>query len=305
MKISKQIAIISIIIITISCKTKKQTFNSAEAFSDNLELIEIYKKDQLDRSGNYDDVDWELLGKNDSLRRIRVIQLLDSNKVRTSLDYKNAAMIFQHGLDSTHYRMAVEFMKKSVDLDSTTNKWLLAAAIDRHLLSMDKPQIYGTQYYRKGPDAPWESAEIDTTKISDYERLKYGVPTLAEQKERVKAMNRTKLIELINSKSIESIIEIIENEDKNDPIHDISEKGLNSFGYALMKKQKDEDALKIFKLNIKLYPNAFNTYDSYAECLLKMGNKEAAIENYKKSIGLNPNNENAIKILKSISSINN
>lgn len=285
----------AIITIIISCKTKKQTF-----FSDNLELIEIYKKDQLDRSGNYDDVDWDLLGKNDSLRRIRVIELLNSNKVRTSLDYKNAAMIFQHGLDSIHYRMAVELMKKSVDLDSTANKWLLAAAIDRHLLSINKPQIYGTQYYRKGPNEPWESAEIDTTKISDSERIKYGVPTLAEQKERVLAMNTTKLIELINTQSIENIIEIIENEDTNNPKYDISEKGLNSFGYALMNKQQDDDALKIFKLNIKLYPKAFNTYDSYAECLLKMGNKEAAIENYKKSIELNPNNDNAIKILKSL-----
>ncbi|CAH8284718.1 hypothetical protein EV196_101219 [Mariniflexile fucanivorans] len=300
MKKSKLITIISILTITISCKTKKQTLNSTETFNDNLELIEIYKKDQLDRSGNYDDVDWDLLGKNDSLRRIRTIQLLDSDKVRTSLDYKNAAMIFQHGLDSTHYRMAVELMKKSVDLDSTANKWLLAAAIDRHLLSIDKPQIYGTQYLRKGAEEPWESAEIDTTKISDSERLKYGVPTLEEQKERVKAMNRIKLIELISSKSIEEIIEIVESEYKNDPKYDISEKGLNSFGYALLQEEKDEDALKIFQLNIKLYPNAFNTYDSYAECLLKLGNKQAAIENYKISIELNPNNDNAINILKNL-----
>ena len=300
MKTSKLIVAILIFTITISCKTKKQTYSSTEAFNNNSELIEIYKKDQSDRSGNYDDIDWDLLGKNDSLRRIRVIQLLDSNKVHTSLDYKNAAMIFQHGLDSTHYRMAVELMKKSVDLDSTANKWLLAAAIDRYLLSKNEPQIYGTQYYRKGVDKPWESAEMDTIKISDAERIKYGVPTLAQQKERVKAMNRIKLAELRNNKSIDEIINIIKNDDKNNPIYDISEKGLNSFGYILMKEEKNEDALKIFKLNIKLYPNAFNTYDSYAECLLKIGNRQAAIENYKKSIELNPNNKNAIEILKNL-----
>lgn len=300
MKTSKLIVAILIFTITTSCKIKKQAYPSTETFNNNPELIEIYKKDQSDRSGNYDDVDWDLLGKNDSLRRIRVIQLLDSNKVHTSLDYKNAAMIFQHGLDSTHYRMAVELMKKSVDLDSTANKWLLAAAIDRYLLSKNEPQIYGTQYYRKGVDKPWESAEIDTIKISDAERLKYGVPTLAQQKERVKAMNRIKLAELRNNKSIDEIINIIKNDDKNNPKYDISERGLNSFGYILMKEEKNEDALKIFKLNTKLYPNAFNTYDSYAECLLKIGNRQAAIENYKKSVELNPNNENAIEILKNL-----
>ena len=60
---------------------------------------------------------------------------------------------------------------------------------------------------------------------------------------------------------------------------------------------KSNEALKLFKLNIELYPNAFNTYDSYGECLLKLEDKENAIKAYEKSLELNPDNENAIEVL--------
>jgi len=79
-------------------------------------------------------------------------------------------------------------MKKAIDLDSTINKWLLAATTDRYLLSKGEPQIYGTQFYKEG-DEPWILSEIDTTKITDAERIEYGVETLAEQRLKVIKMN--------------------------------------------------------------------------------------------------------------------
>jgi len=50
-------------------------------------------------------------------------------------------------------------------------------------------------------------------------------------------------------------------------------------------------------LNIELYPNAWNTYDSYGECLLKLGDEENGIIAYKKSLELNPNNVTAATII--------
>ncbi|HPF12380.1 MAG TPA: hypothetical protein PKW08_13225 [Flavobacteriaceae bacterium] len=153
---------------------------------DNAALVEMYTNDQNDRKTN--PIDWSVVNKNDSLRRLRVRQLLDSGKVNTGKDLKNAAMIFQHGTDSTDYGLAVQLMKKAIEKDSTVNKWLFAAATDRYLLSKGEPQIYGTQYEKMG-DEPWRLGEIDTTKISDAERKAYGVKTLAEQREKVKQMN--------------------------------------------------------------------------------------------------------------------
>ncbi|MEW7278231.1 tetratricopeptide repeat protein [Aquimarina sp. 2201CG1-2-11] len=294
----KNALLIILIIGFTSCKSNKENSKTEidEPIRDNAELIEIYRNDQADRQ--VDNIDWNVVSKRDSLRELRVYQLLDSNKVRTSKDYHNAAMIFQHGGDSIAYGMAVKLMEKSIELDSTTNKWLLAAAIDRYLLSKDEPQIYGTQYQKFGKDEPWQLGKMDTTKISDAERIEYGVETLAQQREKVKRMNRKKLLELINQgKSIDEIIKTIKSENKNDSEYDISENGINSFGYNLMRQNKNEEALKIFKLNTELYPNGFNTWDSLGECLLILDKKEEGIKAYKKSLELNPKNRNAKTII--------
>ena len=49
-----------------------------------------------------------------------------------------------------------------------------------------------------------------------------------------------------------------------------------------------------------LFPISANTFDNLGEANLKDGQIKLAIENYKKSLELNPNNTNAMKILKSL-----
>ena len=161
---------------------------SQQILTDNIELIEIYKNDQTDR--NSDNIDWSVVSKRDSIREMRVYELIDSNRLQTSKDYFNAAMIFQHGENSIAYAMAVNLMKKAIELDSTANKWLFAAAIDRYLLSKNESQIFGTQYQKLGQDQPWQLGKMDTTKISDAQRMVYGVETLVQQREKVKRMNK-------------------------------------------------------------------------------------------------------------------
>ncbi len=171
----------------LSCKTEEKQESKKQIIEiDNVELLEIYEKDQNDRMS--DNINWSKVNERDSLRRVRIHQLLDSGKVKTGKDLKNAAMIFQHGKDSTDYGLAVRLMKKAIEKDSTINKWLFAAATDRYLLSKGEPQIYGTQYQKMG-DEPWKIGKIDTTKISDAERIEYGVETLEEQKQKLKEMN--------------------------------------------------------------------------------------------------------------------
>ena len=92
----------------------------------------------------------------------------------------------------------------------------------------------------------------------------------------------------------------IKQEDIKKSEYDLSESWINYFGYRLMSQGEKEDALKIFKLNTELYPDGFNTFDSYGECLLELGNKESAIIAFKKSLELNPENETAKKILAEI-----
>ena len=271
------------------------TFAQDTLASDNEELKQLYKEDQGDRHGK---IDWKVVSKRDEERRTRVLEMLEAKQVVTSNDYANAAMIFQHGGDTIASTMAVNLMRKAIELDPKRNKWLLAAAIDRDLMRKKKPQIYGTQYVKSSAEAQWELYELDPTKITDEERMEYGVETIAQQQARVKTMNKKKLYELMDEgKSVDDIIALAKSADLKNSEYNFSEGSFNNLGYELMNAGKDEDALKIFKLNTELYPNGYNTYDSYGECLLKVGRTEEGIEAYKKSLELNPKNNYAKQVI--------
>jgi hypothetical protein len=183
----KRTFILMLVITIFSCSNEKQQETETQIFElDNAELIGIYINDQADRNSH--DINWNEVGKRDSLRRVRVNEILESDNIITARDHKNAAMVFLHGNDSTDYGKAVRFMKKAIELDSTINKWLFAAATDSYLLSKGEPQIYGTQYF-KMEDEPWKIALIDTSKITDAERIEYGVETLNQQIQKVIKMN--------------------------------------------------------------------------------------------------------------------
>ena len=92
------------------------------------------------------------------------------------------------------------------------------------------------------------------------------------------------------------------NEWKNDYNLSGSEAFLNNFGYFLLGKNRVKDSLAILKLAVEEYPESANTVDTYAEALMKDGQKEAAIKNYRRSLELDPENTNAINQLKILES---
>jgi len=98
-------------------------------------------------------------------------------------------------------------------------------------------------------------------------------------------------------KEIDSFLEIINKGNTDNQGYDVSELSINDLGLELAIEGRENDALKILKLNTEKYPDAFNTYDSYGQILLLTGDKENAIKAYEKSLELNPDNENAKKVL--------
>jgi CubicO group peptidase (beta-lactamase class C family) len=78
------------------------------------------------------------------------------------------------------------------------------------------------------------------------------------------------------------------------------ENEINNWGYMLLKEKRIKDAIEIFKLNVYLYPNSANTYDSLGEMYALMDEKVLAIENYEYSLKLNPKNKNAEEVLKKL-----
>jgi tetratricopeptide (TPR) repeat protein len=51
------------------------------------------------------------------------------------------------------------------------------------------------------------------------------------------------------------------------------------------------EALEIFRLNTLLFPSSWNVYDSYADILAKVGEKQAAILMYEKAAQMNPHDD--------------
>ena len=229
--------------------------------------------------------------------------MIKEGKIVTAKDYYNSAMIFQHGRDTIASAMAVKHMRKAMELDSTMNKWLLAAAIDRDLMRRGKPQIYGTQYVKEMGEDKWTRYKIDSMKVSDEERREYGVESLAEQKVKERELNMLSLSDYYDEKkSIESTLKLINTEFKKGAkaAYNVSEVGLLMFGDELMNTDKMEEALKVLKLNTELYPKGYRAFHLYGDCLLKLDKKDEAINAYEKALKLNPKDSSAGKILKEL-----
>jgi len=64
---------------------------------------------------------------------------------------------------------------------------------------------------------------------------------------------------------------------------------LNNLGYDLLEKGQLQTAIKVFELNVKEYPTAWNPLDSLGDAYAEIGEIEKARSSYRKSIELDPN----------------
>ncbi len=75
---------------------------------------------------------------------------------------------------------------------------------------------------------------------------------------------------------------------------------LNQVGYTFLFDNQVDKAIQAFKLNVEMFPEVANCYDSLGEAFLAKGNKEEALKNYKKALGLNPSLASAQKAIKEL-----
>jgi len=158
----------------------------------NDELFRLCQDDQADRSGSVrSGINWAEVGARDAQRRKRVKEILDSDGAKVAADYLHAAVVFQHGSQVRDYRLAHDLALRAVELDpgSTEARWLAAASKDRELMTLGKPQLYGTQFRKEGER--WVLYRVDPA-VTDEERAKWNVPTLEAAKARAEEMNAAK-----------------------------------------------------------------------------------------------------------------
>ena len=107
------------------------------------------------------------------------------------------------------------------------------------------------------------------------------------------------LARVIEGRGVEAAIARYRELRESEPdVWDFGESQLNSLGYRYLGRGEVETAIAIFELNVEMFPEAFNPWDSLAEAHMEARNREKAIEYYRKSLELNPGNENAKRMLR-------
>ena len=67
-----------------------------------------------------------------------------------------------------------------------------------------------------------------------------------------------------------------------------TEADVNAVGYQLLQQGKQEEAIALFRKNVRDYPKSWNVYDSLGEALAAQGNKKEALTLYQKALELAP-----------------
>ena len=75
---------------------------------------------------------------------------------------------------------------------------------------------------------------------------------------------------------------------------------VNMTGYSCINAGDPESAHAVLRLNTELFPRSANTWDSLGEAYMTKGDTERAIANYEKSLELNPDNEGAKHMLRTL-----
>ncbi len=175
---------------TVETWLREQKKRAAEALSQ--ELAELYKADQGDREN------WAKMSHDEQMavtprdeqRRKRVMQIVRASQLATSDDYYHAAMVLQHGDKPEDFLLAHELATIAAFKGRADAKWLAAAALDRFLHNIGRPQHFGTQYKYEG-DSPWTQDPYDRS-LPDALRKEFGVPPMREQKKQLEEMNKQK-----------------------------------------------------------------------------------------------------------------
>ena len=80
----------------------------------------------------------------------------------------------------------------------------------------------------------------------------------------------------------------------------VSENRLNRMGYTYLGQGEIDHALAVFKINVELYPDAWNCHDSLGDAYMRSGDNDLAIRSFRRSLELNPNNQHGIQMLEQL-----
>ncbi|MER2999320.1 hypothetical protein [Pontibacter populi] len=114
-------------------------------------LAYAYKTDQGDRMTvrAYLGIFKDNMAKRDSIRLEQVNKLYKENQISEPIDKFYAAFIFHHSKKSAYFEIAQKLANEAASVlklkDDYVVQWLAKATYDRWMVSLGKPEKYGTQ----------------------------------------------------------------------------------------------------------------------------------------------------------------
>ncbi len=154
-----------------------QAKSAAPFIFNNREIADLYIADRQDRRDKTAGIlTGEQVWARDAQRKALALQLHKDGLLRTKDDLESAAMIFHHGTTADDYRLAFALATAAAakSENPTEVSWLMAVSLDRWLVSMKRPQWYGSQYETDGKTlSPVDMGAVDA---AERRRLRITVP---------------------------------------------------------------------------------------------------------------------------------
>ncbi len=170
------------------------TFRSVKAQSadappeDNQELARLMREDQADRTPPPgESINWKIVVPRDRARLVRVKEIYQQNQLQTGTDNFEAALILQHSDLPEDYLLAHELCIVAISKGKHVES-LAAASEDRFLMSLGRPQRFGTQFLSRG-NGVYRLYKMDAGVTDQLHRMMH-VPTAAEALRKEAEMNK-------------------------------------------------------------------------------------------------------------------
>lgn len=140
------------------------------------ELLKIAKEDQEGRSVPFESINWNKLNHRDLQRRIRVAEIFALGCFQVVSDYVSAATVYQHGTTGDHFYQSFVWSLKALKLGGASQRWWVAAALDRYLVKIGHKQLFGTQLAQNA-EGKWciQAVERSFPNSTRIEYVKYSV----------------------------------------------------------------------------------------------------------------------------------
>lgn len=156
--------------------------------SASAELQKIELEDQADRKGQMDQIDWKKVTPRDLQRRIRVAELFAAGCFKDAKDFANAALVYQHGDTADHAFQAFVWAKRAIQLGDSSQKSLMAVALDRYLVRSGQKELFASQA-SKGPGESCWCLEPVEESFPEKLRVEYAKRSLSDELAWVKSLN--------------------------------------------------------------------------------------------------------------------